>query len=71
MTCPVYATVYVYTGQVIFYNELVLHKTFPESASRESMLKSGYSVMQSDGNSLCGDVVLESFNMVYSDEDSI
>ena len=24
-----------------------------------------------DGNSLYGDVVLESFNMVYSDEDSI
>ena len=27
--------------------------------------------MQSDGNSLCGDVVLDSFNMVYRDEDSI
>ena len=30
-----------------------------------------YSVMQSDGNSFCGDVVLDSFNMEYSDEDSI
>ena len=30
-----------------------------------------YSVMQSDGNSFCGDVVLDSFNMVNSDEDSI
>ena len=30
-----------------------------------------YSVMQSDGNSFCGDVVLDSFNMKYSDEDSI
>ena len=30
-----------------------------------------YSVMQSDGNSLCEDVVLESLNMVNSDEDSI
>ena len=27
-----------------------------------------YSVMQSDGNSFCGEVVLVSFNMVYSDE---
>ena len=25
-----------------------------------------YSVIQSDGNSFCGDVVLDSFNMVYS-----
>ena len=30
-----------------------------------------YSVMQSDGNSYCEDVVFYSFNMVYSDEDSI
>ena len=30
-----------------------------------------YSVMQSDGNSFCEDVVLDSFNMVYSGEDSI
>ena len=30
-----------------------------------------YSVMQSDGNSFYGDVVLDSFNMVYIDEDSI
>ena len=30
-----------------------------------------YSVMQSDGKSFCGDVVLDSFNMVYSNEDSI
>ena len=29
------------------------------------------SVMQSDGNSFCGIVVLDSFNMVYSDGDSI
>ena len=27
--------------------------------------------MQSDGNSFCVDVVLDSFYMVYSDEDSI
>jgi len=27
--------------------------------------------MQSDGNSFYGDVVLDSFNMVYIDEDSI
>ena len=27
--------------------------------------------MQSDGNSFSWDVVLDSFNMVYSDEDSI
>ena len=41
----------------------------------DSGLSSGrkypYSVMQSDGNSLCGGVVLESFNGVYGDEDSI
>ena len=30
-----------------------------------------YSVMQSDGNSLCGDIVLDSFSMTYADEDSI
>ena len=30
-----------------------------------------YSVMQSDGNSFCGDVVLGSFNVSYRDEDSI
>ena len=30
-----------------------------------------YSVMQSDGNSFRGDVVLGSFNMSYRDEDSI
>ena len=28
-------------------------------------------MMQSDGNSFYGDVVLDGFNMVYSDEDSI
>ena len=27
--------------------------------------------MQSDGNSFCGDVVLDSFNMSYREEDSI
>ena len=27
--------------------------------------------MQSDGNSFCGDVVLDSFNTVYRDDDSI
>ena len=30
-----------------------------------------YSVMQSDWNSVCGDVVLDSFNMACRDEDSI
>ena len=30
-----------------------------------------YNVMQSDGNSFYGDVVLDSFNMVNSDENSI
>ena len=30
-----------------------------------------YSEMQSDGNKFCGEVVLDSFNMVYSHEDSI
>ena len=29
-----------------------------------------YNVMQYDGNSFYGDVVLDSYNMVYSDEDS-
>ena len=27
--------------------------------------------MQSDGNSFCGDVVLDSFNISYSDKDSV
>ena len=27
--------------------------------------------MQSDGNSFCGDVVLDSFDMAYRDKDSI
>ena len=30
-----------------------------------------YSVMLSDGISLCGDVVLDSLNMSYRDEDNI
>ena len=30
-----------------------------------------YSVMQSDKNRLCGDVVLNGFNMSYRDEDNI
>ena len=30
-----------------------------------------YSVMQSDGNSFCGDVVLDSFNMEFRDEERI
>ena len=30
-----------------------------------------YSVMQSDGNSFCGNVVLDSFNKAYRNEDSI
>ena len=29
-----------------------------------------YSVMQSDGNSFCLDIVLDSFNKIYRDEDS-
>ena len=29
-----------------------------------------YSVMQSDGNSFCGDVVLDSFNKTSRDEDN-
>ena len=28
-------------------------------------------VMQSDGNTFCGDVVLDSFDMAYRDEDNI
>ena len=30
-----------------------------------------YSVMQSDGNSFCRDVVFDSFDMEYGDKDSI
>ena len=30
-----------------------------------------YSLMQSDGNSFCGDVVLDSFNKAYRDKDTI
>ena len=29
-----------------------------------------YTVMQSDRNSFCGNVVLDSFNMIYSEEDA-
>ena len=36
-----------------------------------SYLNMMYSVMQSDGNSFCGDVVLDSFNVEYRNEDSI
>ena len=28
-------------------------------------------MMQSDGNRFCGDVFLHSFNMLYSDDDSV
>ena len=30
-----------------------------------------YSVMQSDGNRFCGDVVLDSYNMAYGHVDSV
>ena len=30
-----------------------------------------YSVMQSDGNSFCGDVISDSFNKASKDEDNI
>ena len=42
-----------------------------KSEEDESEVHTYYSVMQSDGNSFCGDVVLDTFNMVYSNEDSI
>ena len=35
------------------------------------MLFQSYSVMQSDGNSISGDVVLDSFNRAYLDEFNI
>ena len=35
------------------------------------MYQSIYSVMQSDGNSICGDVVSDSFNKTSRDEDNI
>ena len=41
------------------------------SSSHSFTVSSIYSVMQSDGNSFCGDVVLDSFNMMYRDEDNI
>ena len=47
---------------------LVFNQLIADSKDRFVFM---YSVMQSDGNSFCGDVVLNSFNMVYSDEDSI
>ena len=30
-----------------------------------------YSVMQSNGNSFCGDVIFDSFNKAFRDEDNI
>ena len=38
---------------------------------RTEVLDQEYSVMQSDRNSYCGDVVLGSFNMAFGDDDSI
>ena len=40
-------------------------------APRAPLKDFAYSVMQSDGSSFCEDVVLDNFNMEYSDEDSI
>ena len=42
-----------------------------ETLDIASPISPEYSVLQSDGNSFCGDVVLDSFKMEYSDEDSI
>ena len=38
---------------------------------RRGILKHGYSVMQSDGNSFYGDVFLDSFNKTSWEEDKI
>ena len=38
---------------------------------KHNMLILWYSVMQSEGNSFCGDVVLDGFNVSYRDDDSI
>ena len=38
---------------------------------REYFLNFGYSVMQSDGISFCGDIVLDTFNKTSRDADNI
>ena len=38
---------------------------------RPANIVSSYSVIWSDWNSLCGDVIFDSFNWVYRDDDSI
>ena len=38
---------------------------------RTEVLDQEYSVIQSDRNSFCGDVVLGSFNMAFGDDNSI
>ena len=41
------------------------------NAPNQLNVTGAYTVMQSDGNSFCGDVVLYSASMVFKDEDSI
>ena len=46
-------------------------KIYTEFAKRKLKNNQLYSVMQSYENSFCGGVVLDSYNVAYSDEDSI
>ena len=52
-------------------NKFSMNIVFLFDSERNSIIiwKILYSVMQSDGNSFCGDVLLNSLNMVYSDKD--
>ena len=58
--------------QVEFKKSIYLLNIFYlEQGDRRTGSRSGiisYSVMQSDGNSFCGDVILDSFNISYRDE---
>ena len=54
------------------YNKCIPTEYTLDSTNEPSYLKpKKYSVMQSDGNRFYGDVVLDSFNMVYSVEGRI
>ena len=64
-----YASYHYENSAYIFRKSVeVRHRSFvkncPHSGDLCFFLKAEYSVMPSDGNSLCGDVVLESFNGV-------
>ena len=58
--------------ETLFHYSIFTIKLRREYTNKISLMISNiYSFMQSDGNSICGDVVLDNFNMVCSDEDNL